>query len=361
MSRRMRLLSATVICCLPWNTSVSTWLSATHYYLFMILALISLVDMDRTKHSSRVITLLFVCVSCLSSPIALLLLPVWAFRIWEQRRVRGFTFYLSWSCLLLIATHIVLIAIQLGGKETVMMVNRFRYVLEFTTKFTGYNILRNIVGQKYVLGLEDHPWVVQGTSVVFLAILVCYLWRQAKTGSPHVADIVLPYILIALPILLCFTRGKLVYSIVELNTYHAANRFSIVPSFILVILVMRMAYVIMEKHRVGTHNFLAKPSHTHKPDGPVKRAKVFTATLLVLGVGYSSVVFTNISNPPKRDCSWSYHVARYYGELLSAESDSAGSQYTFPMPGPVNGFNLPVFVLDEDQRRRIEALPLSRR
>ena len=178
---RFRLAAIGILCALPWHTETYSWMSAAHYYLFIILALLSLADLNSLGWAGKTTAFVLMVTTVFSSPNVILLVPVWIFIFFRQFKHRNFMFYFALIGLFLTVIVSAMILTTTLDKSSSVVEPKLMLFPEFMAKSIGIKIAaNNLIGQEYAGRMSQVPLEIWGVSVAFLIVLIVFFFSIQK-------------------------------------------------------------------------------------------------------------------------------------------------------------------------------------
>lgn len=195
-----------------------------HWYLLLLLAILSLKDMTE-GYSIGEIAIAFICIA--SEGAVILLLPVFAVRIWLKKRQRlAAEAGEWWICSLIMIFTIV--NIVLSHKESAPQ--SFDNLVElFLSFFSGFFLLHIFVGDFLAIELQQHPvWLAILATSVFLPVLWALIvkWEQR-----YLLVLTLSCCALLLPVMIAMVRPQNVIVLQEFIDYDTVVWFRFRYSF----------------------------------------------------------------------------------------------------------------------------------
>ncbi len=328
-----RIVVVLILCLLPWHSETFGCLTNVQWWLFFALALISLGNIECLNKFWKIALPVFVFAVVFSAPTSVLLIPVLAVRIYQNRSSRNYSFFLYTGTLVLIITNMVISKILASDSMPSLLSINYGYFVEYFSNSIGYRIISlNIFGKALSIHHLQKGFYHITFTVFFIVAAILYVRVLAASSSSfNISGIGLIYYIISPLVIIFFLRPSFVKYVVVEQGYGEGERYFFISSFFFVVFVIHFIHV------------------------GIKKAKYAKILLIVLSALYLMVVADNYRYPRYKDFKWNEHITKYYQLLLSEQKPREG-EYHVPTHPKGWKVRLPLFSPTPEQKEKIKKL-----
>jgi hypothetical protein len=329
---RARALWVGASALMPWHTETFGNITNIHWYVFYALTLFSLANLTGSPVWVKLLLPFPIVLGVFTTPNAVAIVPVLLARLWLERTNRTYQFYLH---LLTVGLIAIMVAAVLRFGTTRNATDPFDVLGlgVFLVKGLGYKVvIQNLAGGLGARVLQGTPLYLAGAA--FFAFVFAALMRVGVRGGHHLRwpIIVAGYYVIASMLIAGIMRPEYVTHFVRMGNYWGADRYFVVPSFYLfLLLVVALGQLDLDPWS--------------------RRAK---AGVLVL---WAAVVLMNFLYPPIPEFHWRRQLRAYYQQLLAYPPGAPSATFSIvTFPGEPWSLQAPLFRPSESDREAIRRL-----